>query len=80
MRLDLNTTYHPQTEGQSKRTIQALKDMLHFCVLDLSGNWDDHLPLVEFIYNNNYQASIGMAPCEALYGRLYRFTQMIMSL
>ncbi|RVW97780.1 Transposon Ty3-I Gag-Pol polyprotein [Vitis vinifera] len=35
-------------------------------------NWDDHLPLVEFAYNNSFQASIGMAPFEALYGRKCR--------
>ena len=43
--------------------------MLHCCILDLGGNWDDHLSLVEFTYNNRYQASIDMAPYEALYGR-----------
>ena len=68
-RFDLSTMHHPQTDGQSQRTIQTLKDMLHYCILDLGGNWNDHLPLVEFTYNNSYQASIGMAPYEALYGR-----------
>ena len=67
-RLDLSTVHHPQTDGQSERTIQTLEDMLRCCILDLGGNWDDHLPLVEFTYNNSYQASIGMAPYEALYG------------
>jgi len=43
--------------------------MLRACVLDFRGNWDDHLPLAEFAYNNSFQASIGMAPYEALYGR-----------
>ena len=42
------------------------------CVLDLKGSWEEHLPLVEFAYNNSYQASIQMAPYEALYGRLCR--------
>ena len=45
------------------------EDMLRACVLDLKGSWKEHLPLVEFAYNNNYQASIQMAPYEALYGR-----------
>ena len=39
------------------------------CILDLKGSWEEHLPLVEFAYNNNYQASIQMAPYKALYGR-----------
>ena len=46
-----------------------LKDMLRACVLDHKGSWEKHLPLVEFVYNNSYQASIQMAPYEALYGR-----------
>ena len=46
-----------------------LEDMLRACALDHKGNWEEHLPLVEFAYNNNYQASIQIAPYEALYGR-----------
>ena len=46
-----------------------LEDMLRACVLDLKGSWDEHLPLVAFAYNNNYQACIQMASYEALYGR-----------
>ena len=65
----MNTAFHPQTDGQSVRTIQVLEDMLRECVLDLKGSWVEHLPFVEFAYNNNYQASIQMAPYETLYGR-----------
>ena len=68
-RLTMSTTFHPQTNGLSERTIQVLEDMLRACVLDHKGSWEGHLPLVEFSYNNNYQASIQMAPYEALYGR-----------
>ena len=39
------------------------------CVLDLKGSWEEHLPLVEFAYDNSYQAIIQMAPYEALYGK-----------
>ena len=46
-----------------------LEDMLQACVLDHQGSWEELLPLVEFAYNNSYQASIQMAPYEALYGR-----------
>ena len=45
-----------------------LEDILRACVLNHKGNWEEHFPLVEFAYNNNYQASIQMAPYEALYG------------
>ena len=52
--------------------IQALEDMLRACVLDNKGSWKEHLPLVEFAHNNNYQTSIQMALYEALYGRTCR--------
>ncbi|GJU45832.1 putative reverse transcriptase domain-containing protein [Tanacetum coccineum] len=71
-RLDMSTTYHPQTDGQSERTIQTLEDMLRACVLDFGGSWDVHLPLVEFSYNNSYHSSVRCAPFEALYGRKCR--------
>ncbi|XP_055960308.1 uncharacterized protein LOC130015005 [Mercurialis annua] len=71
-RLDFSTAFHPQTDGQSERTIQTLEDMLRMCVLDFQGSWDTHLPLIEFSYNNSYHASIEMAPYEALYGRKCR--------
>ncbi|KAI3503855.1 hypothetical protein L1887_32310 [Cichorium endivia] len=71
-KLCLSTAYHPRTDGQSERTIQTLEDMLRACTLEFSGNWDDHLPLVEFAYNNSYHSSIGMPPYEALYGRKCR--------
>jgi hypothetical protein len=70
--LNFSTTFHPQTDGQSERTIQILEDMLRACVLDLKGSWANHLFLVEFAYNNSFQSSIGMAPYEALYGRKCR--------
>jgi hypothetical protein len=61
--------YHPQTSGQTERVNQILEDMLRACVLEFPQKWDDCLPLAEFSYNNSYQASIKMAPFEALYGR-----------
>uniref|UniRef100_A0A2N9H2J6 Integrase catalytic domain-containing protein n=1 Tax=Fagus sylvatica TaxID=28930 RepID=A0A2N9H2J6_FAGSY len=70
--LNFSTAFHPQTDGQSERTIQILEDMLRACAIDFRGSWEEHLPLVEFAYNNSYQASIQMAPYEALYGRKCR--------
>ena len=66
--MDLSTTFHPQTDGQSERTIQVLEDMLRACVIEFGGQWDKFLPLAEFSYNNSYHSSIDMAPFEALYG------------
>nr|GEX03915.1 reverse transcriptase domain-containing protein [Tanacetum cinerariifolium] len=70
--LNMSTAYHPQTDGQSKRTIQTMEDMLRACVIDFGSSWDRHLSLVEFSYNNSYHASIKAAPFEALYGRKCR--------
>ena len=70
--LRFSTAYHPQTDGQSERTIQTLEDMLRACVIDFKGGWEEQLHLVEFAYNNSYQQSIRMAPFEALYGRACR--------
>ena len=68
-RLNISTAYHPQTDGQTERVNRILEDLLRACILDFGGSWEDHLHLVEFSYNNSYQASIQMAPYEALYGR-----------
>ncbi|GKB48267.1 putative reverse transcriptase domain-containing protein [Tanacetum coccineum] len=70
--LDISTAYHPQTDGQSERTIQTLEDMLRACVIDFGKGWVNHFPLVEFSYNNSYHASIKAAPFKALYGRKCR--------
>nr|GEU66032.1 putative reverse transcriptase domain-containing protein [Tanacetum cinerariifolium] len=69
---DMSTTYHPETDGQSERTIQTLEDMLRACVIDFGKGWEKHLPLVEFSYNNSYHSSIKAAPFEALYGQKCR--------
>ncbi|GJY06076.1 putative reverse transcriptase domain-containing protein, partial [Tanacetum coccineum] len=69
--LDMSIAYHPQTDEQSERTIQTLEDMLRACTIDFGKGWVNHLPLVEFSYNNSYHASIKVAPFEALYGQKY---------
>jgi hypothetical protein len=57
-----SSAYHPQTDGQTERVNQILKDMLRACVIDYGKNWDKHLSLAEFAYNNSYQSSLRMAP------------------
>ncbi|GKB50671.1 putative reverse transcriptase domain-containing protein [Tanacetum coccineum] len=71
-RLDMSTAYHPQTDGQSDRTIQTLEYMLRACVIDFGNGWDKNLSLIEFSYNNSYHTSIKAAPFKALYGRKCR--------
>ncbi|GJW49944.1 putative reverse transcriptase domain-containing protein [Tanacetum coccineum] len=73
----MSTTYHPETDGQSERTIQTLEDMLRACILDFGKGWDKHLPLVEFSYNNSYYTSIKAAPFEACSGRKCRSPIML---
>ena len=70
--LNFSKTFHRQTEGQLQRVIQVLEDMLRSCVINFEGSWDRHIPLVEFVYNNSFQSSIGMTPYEALYERKCR--------
>ena len=71
-RLEFSTTFHPQTYGQTERVNQILEDMLRACALDYGSSWDDNFLYAEFSYNNSYQASLKMAPFEALYGRRCR--------
>ncbi|CAN6453606.1 unnamed protein product [Victoria cruziana] len=68
-KLKMSSAFYPQTDGQSERMILTIEDMLRACILKWQGEWDRHLPSVEFAYNNSYHASIEMAPFEALYGR-----------
>ncbi|GJT36857.1 putative reverse transcriptase domain-containing protein [Tanacetum coccineum] len=70
--LDMSTAYHPETDRQSEMTIQTLEDMFYAFAIDFGKGWVNHLPLVEFSYNNSYHASIKAAPFEALYGRKCR--------
>jgi hypothetical protein len=67
--LNFSTTYHPESDGQTERVNQVIKDMLMMYVMDKPSKWEDYLHLVEFDYNNGYQTSLKMSPFEALYGR-----------
>jgi hypothetical protein len=67
-----SSAYHPQTDGQTERVNQIVEDMLRACIIHFDKSWDKSLALAEFSYNNSYQASLKMAPFEALYGRRCR--------
>jgi hypothetical protein len=71
-KLNFNSTYHPQLDGQTERTNQVLEDMLRACALKHGGSWYKSLPYVEFSYNNSYQTSLKMSPFEALYDKKCR--------
>jgi hypothetical protein len=63
-----SSAYHPQTDGQMEQVNQIIENMFCTCALNDGPKWDQHLPLAEFSYNNNYQESIKMSPFEAFYG------------
>jgi hypothetical protein len=67
-KLNFSSAYHPQTDGQTKKTNQILEDRLRACALKYGKGWDQRLTYAEFSYNNSYQASIETAPFEAFYG------------
>ncbi|GJQ98385.1 putative reverse transcriptase domain-containing protein [Tanacetum coccineum] len=68
--ISMSTAYHPETDGQSERTIQTLEDMLRACVINFGKGWVKHFPLAKFSYNNSYHASIKAAPYEALSAKM----------
>jgi hypothetical protein len=67
--LNFSTTYHPETDGQTERVNRVIEDMLRMYVMGKPSKWEDYLHLVEFAYNNGYQASLKMRSFEALYDR-----------
>ena len=67
--LNFSTSFHPQTDGQTERVNQVIEYMLRLYVREQPGKWEDFLHLVEFAYNNHYQASTRYNPFEILYGR-----------
>ena len=69
LKVNLSTIFHPQTDGKTEHTIKILEYMFRSCVIDVKGNWDDHISLIVFSYNNSYHSSIQMALYEALYER-----------
>jgi hypothetical protein len=71
-KLNFSTAYHPQTDGQTKRTKQILEDMLRACALQYGISWDKSLSYAELSYNNSYQKILQMTPFEALYRRKCR--------
>ena len=69
MNLNFITSYHLECDGKTKWVNQVIEDVLRMYVMEKPSKWEDYLHLVEFAYNNGYQASLKMSPFEALYGR-----------
>jgi hypothetical protein len=67
--LNFSTIYHLESDGKTGRVNQVIEDMIRMYVIDKPYKWEYYLYLVEFSYNNGYQASLKMILFEALYGR-----------
>ena len=67
-KLGFSTTYHSQTDRQTKRVNRILEDMLRIYVMHQQQKLEDYLPLVEFAYNNGYQEYMRMSAFEEMYG------------
>jgi hypothetical protein len=67
--LNLNTTYHPESDGKTNRTNMIIEYMFRMYVMDQPSKWEDYIHLFEFSYNNGYHDSLKMSMFEAFYGR-----------
>ena len=70
-KLNLSSSYHPQTDGKTERVNQVLEDMLRKYVRNHPKKWEDYLHLVEFAYSNHYRDLAKLSPFEILYGRKF---------
>jgi hypothetical protein len=61
-KLNMSTSYHAQTDGQTERANRTLEDALRAYVNSQQDDWDELLPLMEMAYNNSIQASTGFSP------------------
>jgi transposase InsO family protein len=77
MNLNFSTAYHLESNGHTERVNQVIEDMLRMYVMDKPSKWEDYLHLVEFAYNNGYQASLKMSPFEALYGKKVQYSSKL---
>ncbi|CAI7829215.1 unnamed protein product [Closterium sp. NIES-54] len=68
-RLAMSSAYHPQTDGQTERLNQIVKQLLRAACKDDINRWDLHLPVLEFAYNNAKHAATGETPFFLCYGR-----------
>jgi hypothetical protein len=61
-KLDMSTSFHPESDGQTERANRTIEDMLRSYVSAVQDDWDELMPLMEMAYNNAIQVSTGFAP------------------
>jgi hypothetical protein len=66
--LNMSSSYHPQTDGQTERVNKYLKNYLRSMLLDKPKSWTSWLPLAQWWYNSNFHSSLKTTPFQALYG------------
>lgn len=66
--LSMTNAEHLQSDGQTERINQVLKDMLRAHVSKRQTNWEDYLPILEFDYNSATHVSTGFSPFMLMYG------------
>jgi len=67
--LHISIAFHPPDRRVNKKNHSDVRGNVRVYALDYAGSWEHNQPLIEFAYNNNYHASIGMEPYESLYSR-----------
>ncbi|GJP64564.1 hypothetical protein CLOP_g21539 [Closterium sp. NIES-67] len=68
-KLSMSSAYHPQTDGQTERLNQIVEQLFRAACKDEISQWDLHMPVLEFAYNNATHTAIGQAPFFLSYGR-----------
>ena len=67
-RLNIITSYHPQTDGQSERTNRTLEQILRAYAFQKHQDWSKYLDIAEFAINIHVNASTGFSPFQTVYG------------
>jgi hypothetical protein len=67
--LNMSSSYHPRTDGQTERLNQCLETYLRCLVNSNPKNWSKWLPLAAYWYNTSFRSALGRSPFEVLYGR-----------
>ena len=68
-KMDFTYAFHPKSNGQIEATNSTILDLLRCYTIENQSNWDQHLPLLQFAYNNTPHSATNKAPFEIVYGK-----------